>query len=149
MDCVDCLILCKSQGLEYCLWDQLNNRPGNSPLALCFASGSLEGCASNFSPWSPSIPTLQLILTSVFQPSTLCSCPYVPPYNLSPSTQQPGTICEAARPDCCWGPTVLRCSLPSGHLAPHHSGGDLGGWQLPLAKGKQTEGQSGWWDTEE
>lgn len=51
--------------------------------------------------------------------------------NLSPSPLQSWTISGVPCPDCFCRIIILQCCLPSSHLNPHHSRGDLGDDSCP------------------
>lgn len=149
---MDRLMLSRSHGLGYCLKDQLNNRRGSSPLhsLSLFCLRHYRGLPYPHLSLCSFSPRLLLILTSLFLPYTLCSCPLAPrlpppnPSNLSPSPLQSGTISGAACPDCCCRQTIRQCCLPSGHLAPNTTAeGIFGADSRPWQSEKQTEGQSG------
>ena len=89
-------------------------------------------------------PTLLIILTSPFLPFTLRSCPPICPRLLCSLGHFEGLLvlivvvdqssCSAVCPLVTW---------------PHTTAEGMSGWQLPLVKQKQTDGQSGWWDRRE
>lgn len=142
---MDRLILSRSQGLGYCLKDQMNNRQGSFSLLLLTLC-----CLGHFRCLLYPLLSLQSFKTVLPHPSwplQFCITPSVPVLlhssNPCPLPLHPGTNSGPTCPDCCCWPIILQCCLPSGHLAPHHSRGDFRLTVLPLARLRQTEGQSG------
>lgn len=137
---MDRLIRSRQQGLGYRLKDQLNNRQGSLPLLseslFClWHCGRQAYLLQSFCSFKL---TLLPILTSPFLPFHPLFLSFCTLSNLSPSPPQ-----SISSPACCFGPIVPQLCLPSGHLAQHHSRRDFRLTVQPLAKGRQTHGQSG------